>query len=95
METITNETERTSRLGRRAAAVMAAIVGVSLTVGTSAFAVDPTLPADPSGGAYSSAWGTFQTWAISIGVPALFGLTVLGVGIRMLLKWTKRAGRAI
>ena len=95
MDTITQKKCTRKNIARRAATVSTAIAAVTfLPIASATFAVNPTLPVDPSGGAYGDAWGTFQTWALAA-IPALFGLTVLGLGIRMLLKWTKRAGRAL
>lgn len=62
---------------------------------TLAHAAPPTLPEDPSGGQVDAAWGTLQGWALTIGAPVLFGLTVVGLGVRMLVKWLKRAGRSV
>lgn len=36
-----------------------------------------------------------QTWVITYGVPTVVTLTVLGVLIRLGLKWLRRAGKSV
>jgi len=54
-----------------------------------------TLPTDPLGGAMATSEASVQTWVITYGVPTVVTLTVLGVLIRLGLKWLRRAGKSV
>jgi hypothetical protein len=51
-----------------------------------------TLPADPTGGAMLEAETSIQSWVLDYGVPVVVTLTVLGILIRLGMKWLLRAG---
>lgn len=101
-----NKNENTPGKGRglsaRIASVFAALsvmlgLGVAFAGPASAAvpSVDPTLPADPSGGAVGSTWTAIQGWVLGSGAAMLFGLTGLGILIRLALKYMKRGARAV
>jgi hypothetical protein len=74
-------------------------------VGTTAFLALTTLgsglshadsiPADPTGGYMGTAQTYVQSWVLTVGVPVLFGLTLLGIGLRLARRWMRKAGGAV
>jgi hypothetical protein len=78
-------------------ALIVTMVGVSILGFSGASFADftRTLPADPTGGAMATAETSIQTWVLTYGVPVLVTLTVLGILIRLALKWIKRAGSRV
>lgn len=86
--------------GKMAVTILAgALMGV-LIGGGAAFAAPPTttgvtIPDDPTGGYMGAAQTKIQTWALTIGVPVLLGLTLVGVLIKMGRRWLKRAGGSV
>lgn len=75
---------------------------VATTVGAGALLAAPavshaqvTIPADPTGGYMEDAQASVQTWALTVGVPALFGLTLVGILIRMGRRWMRKAGSSV
>lgn len=54
-----------------------------------------TVPLDPTGGQMDIVQGGVQTWVLTYGIPVLFGLTLLGVLIRLGLKWFRKAAKAV
>jgi len=60
-----------------------------------ASAAPATIPADPTGGYMADSQDFVQTWVLTYGVPVLFGLTLLGIGIKLARRWMKRAGGAV
>lgn len=74
-------------------AMFAAVAGV-LGFASPTFAA-VTIPADPTGGAMGDVQSGVQTWTLTYGLPALFGLILLGILIRLGIRWTKRAGRSV
>lgn len=91
-----NELDTNSAVARRSAVLRLSVVLATtlgaLTIPGFAFA---TLPADPTGGAMASAETSIQTWVLTYGVPVLFTLTLLGILIRVGIKWVRRAGSKI
>lgn len=64
-------------------------------VAPTAFAAPRTIPADPTGGQMAIVQDKTQTWVLTYGVPVLFGLLILGILIRLGVKWARRAGSKI
>jgi len=69
------------------------LVGSVLMTGTAAFA--STVPADPTAGALTDVQNSVITWVVDYGVPTLFALIILGILIRLGIKWAKKAGRSV
>jgi len=67
--------------------------GTFLATGSVAFA--STVPADPTDGQLQVVQDGVITFVVDYGAPALFALTLLGILVRLALKWMKRAGRAV
>lgn len=99
METNENKPGLGTRLSHRLAVGLAALtaaLGLGLVFGGgAASAAPPTLPADPSGGAVDDTWNAVQSFVLGKGAAVLFGLTGLGILLRLALKYTKRGARAV
>lgn len=72
---------------------VAVMVGTVLGGGSYAFA--STVPADPTDGALVDVQNRVITWVVTYGVPTLFALIILGILIRLGVKWAKKAGRSV
>jgi len=83
------------RIGQTFGVLSIVVAGV-LGFAGGAFAAprDITVPADPTGGAMDSSQSYIQTWVIDHAVPVLFGLLLLGVAIRLAVKYFRRAAKA-
>lgn len=84
-------------LRNTAIAVSVPVMSTLAVVGTS-FAAAPsvvTVPVDPTGGQMDTVQGSVQTWVLTYGIPVLFGLTLLGVLIRLGVKWFRKAAKAV
>jgi len=92
-----NEASATSKgvRCRRHAAKAAAFGAVVSLVAPAAAHADVTVPADPTGGALGDTQSSVQTWVVTYGVPVVFGLMLLGILIRLAVKWAKKAGRMV
>lgn len=80
---------------RATAFVVAAVTAV--TVPSVAFASVPPVevPADPTGGQLAASQDWIQTFVLTYGVPVLFGLTLLGIGIKIGRRWMRKAGGSV
>lgn len=76
---------------RKAAVAMGVTIVSLLTMGTAAFA---TSPLDGVTSQVTSSQDTFTTFVVGTGVPVLFSLLILGVGIRLGVKYLRRAARS-
>lgn len=76
---------------RKAGAALAVTVVSLLAMGASAFAVSPL---DGVTTQVTDSETVFTDFVIGTGVPVLFGLLILGVGIRLGVKYLRRAARS-
>jgi hypothetical protein len=97
-----NPTDQGHRLTTRFASAVAALtvmIGLGLAFGAGAASaapsVDPTLPLDPSGGSIDTTWAAIQTFVLGKGAALLFGLTGLGILIRVAWKYLRRGSHAV
>lgn len=90
-----NFLNRLSSFPARLLAVVLSVAVGGFALGGSASAAPPTIPADPTGGAMADVQTNVQTWVLTYGVPALFALIIVGILIRLAVRWTKRAGRSV
>lgn len=81
------------RKAKAVTALLALLLGVSLP--GYAAAAPPTIPADPTGGALADVQTGVQTWVLTYGVPVLFGLILLGILIRLGMRWARKAGSKV
>lgn len=75
------------------------IVGVvmaltTLGVGAGVSFAD-TIPADPTGGAMTDVQDNTVTWILTYGVPVVFAMILVGVLIKLGIRWAKKAGRMV
>lgn len=76
-------------------AFLSVMTATLLVMGPAAFAAPQTIPADPTGGAMGDVVGGVSEWVVDYGAPALFLLILLGILIRLGVRWMKRAGRSV
>ena len=53
-----------------------------------------TLPADPTGGAMGNLQSNITSWITAYGVPAVVGLLAVGLIVRLLIRYARRAAEA-
>lgn len=81
------------RVITRTAAVLTAVLSGLLLTATAAFA-QTTLPADPTGGAASQVQSGITNWITTYGAPMFAALLVLGLIFTVLMKFSKKSGKA-
>lgn len=72
--------------------VVMAVCGLLVPGFASASTPPVTVPADPTGGQLSGSQGFLQTYVLTYAVPVLFGLALLGIGVRVGLRYMRRGG---
>lgn len=88
-------TKTRPRLGVKVLAAISMVVVSTMGLAGGAFAQAVTVPADPSGGQMATMQSSVQSWVITYGAPVLFGLVLLGVLIRLGVKWARKAASAV
>jgi hypothetical protein len=83
------------RIGNAQRAFAAAVLGALMVGGSavSAYADVPD-PTDPLGGSGDSFFTTAKDYLTTHLIPAVIGLTLVGLAVGMLIKWGKKATKS-
>jgi hypothetical protein len=73
-------------------AVGLAVFGAMIFAVPALATVDTT---DPTGGAGSDLVDSTKSWVLNYGLPILLGLLFLGIVIRLLIRFVRRASRSV
>jgi hypothetical protein len=84
-------------MNKNKAKIAAVISAVAMVLGFAgpAFAATTAVPADPSAGAMDTVQNGVIDWVTTYGAPVLFALILLGILVRLAVRWVKKAGRSV